>query len=94
MTAILRQAQDEESVRKRALEVKKEFPATDEAFARVRAALVARLFETAQAQAPERERLYQTVQVLDAVRDALLLVMGQGQQAIDEYVKEIAKANE
>ena len=83
----------EEVLKKRALAAKKEFPATDEAFARVRAALVVRLFETAQAQAPERERLYQTVQVLDAVREALLGAMGQGQQAIDAYVKALTKAD-
>jgi hypothetical protein len=80
----------EDQISKRALAAKKEFPATDEAFARVRAAMVSRLFETAQGQAPERERLYQTVQVLDAVRDALLAAMGQGQAAIDDYVKSLA----
>jgi hypothetical protein len=73
-----------------ALAAKREFPASDEAFSRVRAALVTRLFETAQAQMPERERLYQTVQVLDAVRAALLGAMGQGQAAIDYYVKGLA----
>jgi hypothetical protein len=51
-----------EELRKRALAARREFPATDDAFARVRATLVVRLFETAQGQAPERERLYQTVQ--------------------------------
>ena len=81
----------EEALKKQAFAAKKEFPATDEAFARVRAALVVRLFETAQAQAPERERLYQTVQVLDAVREALLGVIGQGQAAIDEYVKTLTR---
>jgi hypothetical protein len=80
----------DEALKKRALTAKKEFPATDEAFARVRAAMVSRLFETAQGQAPERERLYQSVQVLDAVRDTLLAAMGQGQQAIDDYVKSLA----
>jgi hypothetical protein len=84
----------DDALKKRALAAKKEFPATDEAFARVRAALVSRLFETAQAQKDERERLYQTVQVLDAVREALLAAMGQGQQAIDDYVKAIAKAGD
>jgi hypothetical protein len=49
---------------------------------------------SAQAQAPELGRLYQTVQVLDAVRAALLGSMGQGQAAIDEYVKGLAKAGE
>ena len=83
---------NDDGIKKRALAAKKEFPATDEAFARVRAALVTRLFETAQTQAPERERLYQTVQVLDAVRDALLAAMGQGQAAIDDYVKALSKA--
>lgn len=83
----------DETLRKRALAAKKEFPATDEAFARVRAALVMRLFETAQAQKDERERLYQTVQVLDAVHDALLAAMGQGQQAIDDYVKGLASTS-
>ena len=83
----------EEETKKRAVAAKKEFPATDEAFARVRAAMVSRLFETAQGQAPERERLYQTVQVLDAIRDALLAAMGQGQAAIDEYVKGLTKAD-
>ena len=83
----------EEETKKRALAAKKEFPATDEAFARVRAALVSRLFETAQAQKDERERLYQTVQVLDAVRDALLAAMGQGQAAIDDYLKTLANAD-
>ena len=82
-----------EELRKRALAAKRESPATDEAFARVRAALVSRLFETAQPQKDERERLYQTVQVLDAVREALLVAMGQGQVAIDDYVKALAKAD-
>jgi hypothetical protein len=85
----------EDELKGRALAARKEFPATDEAFSRVRTALVVRLFETTQGQAPERERLYHAVQALDAVRDALLAAMGQGQAAIDEYVKALgAKAGD
>lgn len=66
----------------------REYEQTESAFAAVRAAMVERLFRTPLAAADERERLYLSVQTLDAVREALMTAMTSGE--IERYVEEIA----
>lgn len=74
----------------REVRTRREFPETQAAFAKVRAAMVLRLFATKTNATEERERLYFSVQTLDAVEAAMTLAMGQGSDAIEEYAKSFA----
>ncbi len=69
----------------------REFPETLAVLAEVRAAMVDRLFASPQAAAAERERLYQAVQVLDAMRNRMTPVLASGSAAIEAYVKAVAE---
>lgn len=79
---------DEE--RRRAHQARKEYPETERAFERVKSAMAVKLFETPLSATAERERLYYSVQALVAVQKALMDAMGQGQDAIDDYIKSLA----
>ena len=70
------------------IDARREYEQTEAAFAKVRAAMVERLFKTPVAACEERERLYISVQTLDVVREALMTAMTTGQ--IEQYVEEIA----
>jgi hypothetical protein len=70
------------------LAARREYEQTESAFAQVRAAMVERLFQTPVAASDERERLYLSVQTLDAVREALMTAMTTGD--IERYVEEIS----
>ncbi|MBI3678096.1 MAG: hypothetical protein HY243_15920 [Proteobacteria bacterium] len=71
-----------------ALAARREYEQTESAFAKVRTAMVERLFKTPVGAGEERERLYMSVQTLDAVREALMTAMTTGE--IEQYVEEIA----
>ncbi|TAL08061.1 MAG: hypothetical protein EPO02_13800 [Nitrospirae bacterium] len=77
-------------LKKREREVRQEFPHTEQAFAKVREVLIAKLFATTMHAKKERERLYQAVQILDAVKAALTEMMGVGSDDIEKYVEQIA----
>ena len=79
-----------EELKARETHARREYPETKAAFTRVRNAMVERLFKTPTDAAAERERLYATVQILDAVEKALIAAMGQGSEAIDEFIKNLA----
>ena len=78
---------DRDTLLREAQAAAREFPATEAAFAKVRAAMVKRLFETPNTADAERERLYFAVQILDAVKGELVSAMSQG--AIEEYAERI-----
>lgn len=69
----------------------REFRETSAILAEVRAAMVDRLFSSPQNKIEERERLYQAVQVLDAMALQMNAVLSSGSAAIEEYVKKIAE---
>lgn len=79
-----------DELKAREARTRREFPETQAAFTRVRAAMVARLFKTPTSAAAERETLYLSVQTLDAVEAAMTQAMGQGSDAIEEYAKSFA----
>jgi hypothetical protein len=63
----------------RASQAKLELRETEEAFRRVREAMVAQLFASPVTAALEREKLYLGVQALDAVREVLARVVDAGE---------------
>jgi hypothetical protein len=69
-----------------------EFPEMEKAFARVREALVDKTFSTRINDTTERERLFLAVQTLDAVKSAMVEMMGVGSDDIEKYIKQIAQA--
>ena len=73
----------------RAKAVKREFPETDAAFGRVRQAMIERLVTSPVTAAEEREKLFLSVQVLDAVRKSLVDAIGLGSEAIEHYLRDI-----
>jgi len=79
-----------EELKARETQARREYPETKAAFARVRDAMVQQLFRTPLGGQAERERLYSSVQILDAVEKALIDAMGQGSEAIDEFIKNLA----
>lgn len=74
----------------RARTAKAELTETDAAFEAVREAMIKRLVKSAQSAADERERLYQGIQVLDALRQHMVNRIAAGQVA--ERADEIAEA--
>lgn len=68
----------------------REFKEVEAAFDAVRAACVARVFETPTSASDQREQLYMAVQSLDAVRKAMRMVIDNGQ--IEQAAKEAAEA--
>jgi hypothetical protein len=73
----------------RGARAKVELVETEAAFEAVRAAMIKRLVSTATAASDERERLYHGVQVLDAVRAALVKVVNTGK--LEEAAEELER---
>jgi len=71
----------------------REFPETMGILADVRSAMVNQLFKTPQSAGTERERLYQAVQVLDAMAGKMQAVLTDAKASgeIEKYVKEVAE---
>ena len=80
----------EEELRKRSIAVKREFPETEAAFDRIRSAMVSKLFLTPMGATDRREKLYYAVQTLDAVKAAMIEMMGVGSDDIEKYIEQIA----
>ena len=76
-----------EALRAREKAAGKEYPETQAAFGRVRAAAVEKMFATMPSQPEKREELYRLVHILDEVERELLAAMGQGNDAIEAYVE-------
>ena len=76
-----------EDTRRRAERAAWEYTETEDAFAQVKAAYVARLFTSPMEAAQERERLYTAVQVLDQVRARMhiLISSASDSKAIEVY---------
>lgn len=69
----------------------REFPETIVILAKVREAMVTRLFKTTQDASLERERLYQAVQILDAMTGQMETVLSSNasSDAIASYIESI-----
>jgi len=80
----------EEELRRRSIAVKREFPETEAAFDRIRSAMVSKLFLTPMGATDQREKLYYAVQTLDAVKAAMIEMMGVGSDDIEKYIEQIA----
>jgi len=78
-----------EALKAREKAARKEYPETQAAFGRVRAAAVEKMFATLPSQREKREELYQPVHVLDEVERELMAAMEQGNDAIDAYVETV-----
>ena len=76
-----------EALKAREKAARKEYPETQAAFGRVRAAAVEKMFATLPSQPEKREELYRLVHVLDEVERELMAAMGQGNDAIEAYVE-------
>lgn len=76
-----------EALKAREKSARKEYPETQAAFGRVRAAAVEKMFATLPSQPEKREELYRLVHILDEVERELMAAMGQGNDAIDAYVE-------
>lgn len=61
------------------------------AFSQVRQALVNKMFGSGVHNVEDRERLYFAVQTLDAVKAAMVEMMGVGSDDIDKYVEQLAQ---
>jgi len=70
---------------------KKEFPETQAAFARVRAAATEKIFATKPGESEKREEIYRLVSILDAVERELLAAMGQGNEEIESYIEGLGR---
>lgn len=72
---------------------KREFEQTDEAFTKLRAAWVQRLFATEVRQSDEREKLYLAVVVLDEVRKTMIEIIRSASDTnlIDQYADAFRK---
>ena len=73
--------------RRRAERAAWEYTETEDAFAKVKAAYVARLFASPSEAVEERERLYTAVQVLDQVRARMTILISSASdsKAIEAY---------
>lgn len=73
--------------RRRALQASKELRETNEAFDRIRAAMVQELLDSPMQASETRERLYTGVNILDHVRAELLKVVDGGliEEALDNF---------
>ena len=76
-----------EALKAREKAARKEYPETQAAFGRVRAAAVEKMFATLPSQPEKREELYRLVHILDEVERELMAAMGQGNDAIEAYVE-------
>lgn len=85
---------NEDELRQRASAVKREFPETQAAFDRVRQAARDNLFKTKPNEVEKREEIYRLVNLLDAIQQELLDAMGQGSEAIEDYVKKYNAENQ
>jgi hypothetical protein len=79
----------EEEIKAREAQARREYPQTKAAFDRVRAAATENIFKTKPTEQEKREEIYRLVQILDEVERELLTAVGQGSEAIDEYIKSI-----
>jgi len=80
-----------EALKAREKAARKEYPETQAAFGRVRAAAVEKMFATLPSQPEKREELYRLVHILDEVERELLNAMGQGNDAIEAYVERLSE---
>ena len=80
-----------EALKAREKAARKEYPETQAAFGRVRAAAVETMFATLPSQPEKREELYRLVHILDAVEHELLAAMGQGNDAIEADVETLGE---
>lgn len=69
----------------------KEFPAMERAFSEVRERLIISLLATGLGKADERERLYLTIQNLDAVKLIMERYLSAGSIDIAAHLKELAE---
>ena len=76
---------------RRAHAVEREFPETDAAFQAVREVMLERIAVSPLSAREERENLYRSIQVLDAVRRRLIDCMGIGSDALAEYVNSVRR---
>lgn len=78
-----------EGLKARETAAKKEYPETQAAFARVRAAATEKVFATKPGEREKREEIYRLVSILDAVERELLSAMGRGNEEIESYIERL-----
>lgn len=79
----------EEEIKAREIAARREYPQTKAAFDRVRTVAMNKMFKTLPAEAAKREELYRLVAILNEVENELMGALGQGSEAIEEYIKSL-----